>query len=353
MIGITGATGFMGMTHLAYFIRKNIKVRILVRPSHPWAESPPAGCRIVVGDLSDKESLRSFADGLSSCFHYAARANFKGDRDKFRQANTEGTKNLLEACLEVERFVFSSSQAVILRDENITEETESLPYPDQFIDHYGESKADAEKLCQQRHSGSSILRPGWVWGAGDTTNLPTLLKPALKKKMAFIDGGKNHSESTHIINFIDAANRVVKQDKTRGKIYFVTDDSPHQTQQFSNATLEACGLPACHRTVSSKLVKPLLKIGNNFVSKAINLPYSSFIYLTKEQTFSDQALQQDVGYAHPISQKEGLRDLGTWIKAVGGASTVCTGRRRGEAKELVERTWDYLLHKCSLFEKIE
>ena len=61
MIGITGATGFVGMVHTIALIKLGLPVRILVREGHPYAQSAPAGVEVCVGDLQDRKSLDRFA----------------------------------------------------------------------------------------------------------------------------------------------------------------------------------------------------------------------------------------------------------------------------------------------------
>ncbi len=75
---------------------------------------------------------------------------------------------------------------------------------------------------------------------------------------------------------------------------------------------------------------------------------SSFIYMTREQTFSDAAIRGDLGYRCPISRTEGLQEMATWCERIDGVASVCSGRRRGESRQLVERTWDHLLSEGAL-----
>ena len=74
MIGITGATGFVGMVHLTKAIRAGQAVKVLVRDRRALEPLAAAQVHIVEGDLSDPRSLQQFCDGIDVCFHYAARA---------------------------------------------------------------------------------------------------------------------------------------------------------------------------------------------------------------------------------------------------------------------------------------
>ena len=351
MIGITGATGFVGMTHLAHCIRRGFAVRILVRPSHAYADQAPDGVEVVVGDVGDSRVLNQFADGLDVCFHYAARASFKGDWSKFETVNVVGTENLVSACKDVRRFVLCSTQAVLLADQDIREAEEGLAYPAKFFDSYARSKALAEQIVLKAHSGGCVVRPPWVWGAGDTNNLPTLIKPTLQGRMGYFDGGKNLLETVHVVNLVHAMNLAATSAVAGGKIYFVTDDEPVASKQFSNALLEACGLRAVHRNYPSKVVRAMLWAKGLDGESRVGITRSSFIYMTREQTFSDSAIRAELGYHCPVSRDEGLRELQRWSESIGGIESVCTGRRRGESERLVDSTWAHLMSSDALVDK--
>jgi len=67
MILITGASGSVGKAVLQEAIRKESKVRAMYR-SKEEATKAPSGCAAVLGDYSDKQSLRNALDGVTSVF---------------------------------------------------------------------------------------------------------------------------------------------------------------------------------------------------------------------------------------------------------------------------------------------
>ena len=205
--GVTGATGFVGMTHIAALCQAGLRPRILVRSGHPWSKNAPGELDVVVGDLHDLEALKKFADGLTHIFHYAARASFQATEEQLHTINVQGTRNLVAAAPDDVRIVFASTQAVVLRDADILNGDESLSTNAVDFDPYGRTKALAEELVTQRTNGF-VVRPPWVWGAGDTNNLPTVLKPKLRGYMRFIDHGRNRVETVHAANLVAAMHRV-------------------------------------------------------------------------------------------------------------------------------------------------
>ena len=348
LVGITGATGFIGMVHVAQCVKRGSAVRVLVRSSHPWSQSAPEGVEVVVGDLADQEAMNDFAENLDACFHYAARASFKGEWEQFEQVNIEGTRKLVTACEKVPRFIFCSTQAVILKDENITDGDETLAYPHDFVDYYARSKAEAEQLVLAEHPGATVLRPPWVWGAGDTNNLPTLLRPSMNQRIAYFAGGKNLLETVHALNFVLGAEAAAKHEATIGKTYFVTDDEPVRSGEFSNEILVACGLEPNKRSLPAALGRALAWSGKRDTKGNPILTRSSFLYMVRDQVLSDALFREDTGYVATVNRSDGLTDLKQWCTYVGGPAEVAIGRRRGDSRSLVEKTWDYLLHRCEL-----
>jgi hypothetical protein len=49
-----------------------------------------------------------------------------------------------------------------------------------------------------------VLRPRFIWGPGDQTLLPIILKTAATGRWAWIDGGRKQTSTTYIENLVDA-----------------------------------------------------------------------------------------------------------------------------------------------------
>ena len=343
--GVTGATGFVGMVHIAALCRAGIRPRILVRGGHPWATNAPDEVEVVVGDLHDKAALKDFGRGLTHVFHYAARASFTAPEQQLQKINVEGTRNLLEALQPETRIVMASTQAAVLRDADIVDGDESLSTHAVDFDPYGRSKAEAEALVTA-HLNGYVVRPPWVWGAGDTNNLPTVLKPKIRGYMRFIDHGQNRVETVHAANLVAAMHRVGHSKELSAKVFFATDDAPIQVKAFTNALLEACDLEAESRSAPSWLIR-----GYSLLRKARGkrpvIPRASLVYMTREQIFSDQRLRTLTGHQDLVSRDDGLEELTQWCREMGGPSSLIDGRKQGKNHGLIEATWTFLTEKSS------
>ena len=90
--GVTGATGFVGMVHIAALCRAGVRPRILVRRGHPWATNAPDEVEVVVGDLQTRPPSR-ILPWLNACFYYAARASFTAPEQQLQKINVEDAQS--------------------------------------------------------------------------------------------------------------------------------------------------------------------------------------------------------------------------------------------------------------------
>jgi dihydroflavonol-4-reductase len=98
---VTGATGFVGCHVARRLVARGERIRVLARP-HSRRDNleglDPSLTEIVVGDLTDAESLRHAAEGCDILYHVAADYRlWARDPQELYRANVEGTRALLQA----------------------------------------------------------------------------------------------------------------------------------------------------------------------------------------------------------------------------------------------------------------
>ena len=330
------------MAHLMMALRAGQEVKVLVRDRRVLASLASSRLQIIEGDLSDERALQALCEGVDTCFHYAARARFQGDWKTFEAVNLHGTENLLRAAANVERFIFCSSYSSILEDVERHEADETLPYPRRHLDGYGRSKALAEQACLRMHPGATVLRPPWIWGAGDTNNLAAVLRAHHRRQLYAIREGRHLIETVHVQNLIHAAVLASQQDAARGQVYFVTDDQPIPHRRFCQQLLQGCGLQPSISSMSYPLAWMLCRV-DQVAGYRLGMTRSALSYMSRTKTFSDAKIRAELGYTEQVSRAEGLEDLRRWAEHVGGAEQIRIGRRRGAHRALIEQTQAYLL----------
>lgn len=145
---ITGGAGFIG-SHLTEKLLEKHDVKVLDNLSSGKPENIP-DVEFVQHDIKKAEALSGYFEGIDVVFHFAANpdvSTFPEDMDRDFEENLEGTKNVLDACVEsgVEELVFASSSVVYGEEAEIPTSEDAKPDP---ISMYGATKAGGEHLCQ-------------------------------------------------------------------------------------------------------------------------------------------------------------------------------------------------------------
>jgi len=174
MILLTGATGYLGSGIARELIARRRPFRVLVRDANRLGFDPaPCHCQVALGDLRDREALRSALQGADAVIHTAALVKmWVRDRRDFWRVNVEGLQNLLQAAEQagVQRVVYTSSFIALgpSADVNANEE---LRHAGPFSDAYEESKACALEWLrgEGRRFPVIVTFPGVIYGPGPKT----------------------------------------------------------------------------------------------------------------------------------------------------------------------------------------
>jgi len=162
---LTGATGRVGRVFAPAF-RELYQLRSLYR--RPAPDDPTA----VLGDLQDRDKLRSAMDGFDVLVHLAALSHDAPFVEELVPANIVGAYNIFQAAKEagVRRIVYASTCHVVhVKTAPHTIDADDPLQPDSM---YGASKAFGEVLGRFYHDRFGIefaaIRIGWLLPYDDT-----------------------------------------------------------------------------------------------------------------------------------------------------------------------------------------
>lgn len=176
LIGVTGATGFLGRYVVARLTAEGHRCRCWYRPESDLGGIDTKGGAVVwvEGSLGDPRAARELVEGCDAVVHAALdRPGFgfrgaEGNVVSFVETNVVGTLRLIEAARAagVGRFVFISTCAVhetVLPDRPLDETHPLWPHT-----HYGAHKAAIEAFVQSYGKGQGYpicaLRPTGIYG---------------------------------------------------------------------------------------------------------------------------------------------------------------------------------------------
>ena len=316
---VTGGSGFIGGRLIERLVGDGHAVRALARSEAAAGKVSERGAEPVRGDLSDRAAMRAGAAGCELAFHAAAKLGDWGTRAEFEQGNVEGTANALAACAEagVRRFVHVGTEAALMAGKPLIEVDETAPLRPDSQALYSATKAMAERLVLDANRDGSfetvVVRPRFVWGAGDTTLLPAMVAMAKAGRFAWVGGGHNRTSTTHVGNVVHGL--VLGAERGRaGNAYFVTDGEPVEFRGFVTELLATQGVAAPSRSLPAPLAHAIA-VGGETAWRVLPLPgqppLTRFAYWVSSQdcTIRIDKAKADLGYQPTVSRAEGMAEL--------------------------------------------
>ncbi|MCP3889858.1 MAG: NAD-dependent epimerase/dehydratase family protein [Desulfobulbaceae bacterium] len=244
---VTGAAGYVGSNLVRLLSNRGIKVRAMVRPGGQKLEENLPGVEVVEADISDPQSLAPILEDITGVYHIAALFRQQKFPDKvFREVNTNGVQNMLEASIEagVQRFVHCSTVGVLghVSEPPANEETPYNPG-----DIYQQTKMEGElialKYFKEGKIGGNIIRPGMVYGPGDTRNLK-LFRMIANRTFFYVGKGQ---ATVHFVDVRDLARSfVLAMEKTNvnGEIFIIAGETPLPLRDLANIIAKKCNVAA-------------------------------------------------------------------------------------------------------------
>jgi len=315
---VTGGSGFIGGRLVERLVREGRPVRALARSDVSAAAVERLGAEPVRGDLADRESLAAAATGAEVAFHLAAHLGEWGSWEDFERGNVTGTRNVLAACeaVGVRRFVHCGTEAALMAGDPLVGVDETAPLRPDSTAPYPATKAMAEQAVRAASRAgfeTVVVRPRFVWGRGDTTLLPEMVATVRAGKWAWVGGGRNRTDTTHVDNVVEGLLLGAERGRP-GEAYFVTDGEPVVFRDFVAAMLETQGVEPPNRSLPAWAAAPLARVAET-AWRLLPLPgappmttFRSWL-LTQECTIDISKARDELGYAPPVSHAEGLAGL--------------------------------------------
>ncbi len=214
---VTGATGFIGQAVVPILLARGCHVRAVVRPAStiPFPEHPHL--ELLVGDVTDADSLVRAARGIRAVVHLAAA---KSDEPDSEAINVGGATNLIRACQanDVPLMINVSTQSAKLRRPGL----------------YGRTKAQADALFQSSGLAVITLRPSLVYGDLTSGVFGSLIRFTKLPIIPVIGSGAAPFCPIHREDLAVMIERLLHRDDLRGQTY----DVGGPTSLSLNALLE-------------------------------------------------------------------------------------------------------------------
>ena len=322
---ITGASGFIGSFIVEEALKRGLETWAAVRKSSSRAFLTDERIHFIELNLSSKEQLVEQLKGQQ--FDYvvhAAGVTKCLNKADFRRINTEGTKNLVDALLDLQmplkRFVFLSSLSVFGAIK------EQLPYDEIREDdtpkpntEYGRSKLEAERYIDSIGSRLPyiILRPTGVYGPREKDYF--MMAKSIKQHIDFAVGYQRQDITfVYVTDVVQAVFLALEKGET-GRKYFLSDGQVYQSTTFSDLIHEELGRPWWLRITAPVWVLRVVTFFGEYIGhmtgKVTALNIDKYNILRQRNWRCDiEPTRHELGFEPKVQLKEGVKTTIQWYK---------------------------------------
>ena len=323
---ITGASGFIGSFIVEEALKRGFETWAAVRKSSSREWLQDERIHFIELNLSSKEQLVEQLRGKD--FDYvvhAAGVTKCLNKQDFHRINTEGTRNLTEALLEVrmplKRFVFVSSLSIFgaIKEQQPYEEIRESDTP-QPNTEYGKSKLEAEKYLATTSLPYIILRPTGVYGPREKDYF--IMAKSIQQHSDFAVGYQQQDITFVYVSDVVQAVFLALTNGENGRKYFLSDGEVYQSTTFSDLIHEELGRPWWIRIKAPIWVLRIITFIGEYVGrmtgKVTALNNDKFHILKQRNWRCDiQPAIDELGYQPTVKLEEGVRRSIKWYKEHG------------------------------------
>ena len=330
---ITGASGFIGSFIVEEALNRGFETWAAVRKSSSRDFLKDERIHLIELNLSSEEQLKQqlkdvqfdyvvHAAGVTKCLH----------KEDFFRINTEGTKNLVRALLDLQmplkRFVYISSLSIMgaIREEQpyreIRERDKAQPNT-----AYGKSKLEAEQWLNSLNEKLEmrneklfpfiILRPTGVYGPRERDYF--MIAKSIKAHTDFAVGFKQQDITfVYVTDVVQAIFLALEKGET-GRCYFLSDGEVYQSSTFSNLIRKELGNPWWIRiTAPLWLLRVITFCGEymgHLTGKVTALNNDKYHIMKQRNWRCDiTPARQELGYEPKVKLEEGVHKSMEWYK---------------------------------------
>jgi len=316
---ITGSSGFIGSALMTSLLQKGFSVMGIDISEPRYPEHRKFWRKV---DILDKTSLHNaivrFAP--SHLVHLAARTDlgFDDDLEGFR-ANTEGVRNVLDICRNVQGLrmaIFAST--ILVCEPGYLHKADDDYYP---TTPYGKSKVIGERIVREAANDLNftwtIIRPTSIWGPGYGSHYLDFFRTIAKGWYFHPGKANNLTVYGYIGNTVYQIEKlmVANSDKVHDKVFYLGDYQPIRLKEWATMIHSEMGKGKV-RVLPERLVRLAAPCGDllwNLGWKSVPLTTFRVENMSKDRLYDTSAIQS-IADDLPYSQMDGVRETILWLK---------------------------------------
>jgi nucleoside-diphosphate-sugar epimerase len=278
---------------------------------------------LVYGDLFDEGALHEAVQGVDYIYHSAGLTKAKTKQEYYR-ANSEGTKNLLDAAARwnthLTRFVHISSQAAAGPSPTLDPINEE--HPPAPITTYGRSKHAAEMACLRiaDRLPVTIVRPPVVYGPRDK-DVFEFFNTFRKGLQPMVGFSEKYVSMIHVRDLVRGFVMAGRCEQAIGQTYFISGPRVFGWKEIGETTRRVMGRRAIRVRIPEfgvYVVSAFAELFSLFSSKAALINFEKARDMVQDCWTCDASkARRELGFEAEIGLEEGIRDTVEWYKKEG------------------------------------
>lgn len=323
-IVVTGATGFLGGAVAARLRAMGVPVRALGRNRAVLAALQAGGVDARSVALDDRDAMLAACADARAILHCGALSSPWGRLADFEAANVRGTAHVLESARQSgARVVHISSPSVYFRFGDREMLREDAAQDGDAPTPYIATKRAAERLVNAAVVDGVWaigLRPRALFGPGDTTLLPRVLRAARSGRLRIIGDGQTRADLTYIDNAVDAVLAALDApDACCGRWYNVTNGEPHRLWEVLGTLCGMLDAPLQSGRIPRGVAMTVATLLERVAARRSGYPEPiltryGVAVLSYHQTLDIRSAQTELGYQPRVSMFDGLIRTIEWAQ---------------------------------------
>lgn len=313
---VTGATGFLGEYIIDELLGKKYQVAAFGRNEKKGQKlcEKEGNISFIKGNFENPEDLDKLEEDIDFIIHAGGLSSVWGRWEDFYNSNVKGTENIIAFSRKrkIRKLVFISSPSIYAKAEDGLFIREEEAPEENSLNFYIKSKLLAEKRIKSlKEIPWVIIRPRGLFGIGDTSIIPRLLKLNDKKGIPLFSEGNQMVDVTCVENAALAVRLALEKEVAAGKTYNITNDEPMKFKEILNLFFNEMGIEGNYRRMNYPLVKKIVEIMEKTylflkIRKEPLLTLYTLYLLKYSQTLSVEKAKRELGYKPRLTVKEGV-----------------------------------------------
>lgn len=312
---VTGATGFLGRYLIEELLNNEYKVIAQGRKEKILSN---------IKEKYDVETLKCSLNEIKDIelnvdyvIHAAALSTVWGKWEDFYKSNVVGTENVINFCKKnnVKRLVYVSSPSIYSAKYDRLNIKEEEFDKNNKLNFYIKSKILAEELINNIEDDKLekvIIRPRGLFGIGDTSIIPRLIKVNRKIGIPLFNNGKNIVDITCVENVATALRLAIESNKSVGNTYNITNGEPREFKNILEELFKQINEPPKYLKINLNLMYGISCI-IEFIYKVFHIYKEPIITkynictLGYSQTLNIEKAKRDLNYIPKMTLSEGIK----------------------------------------------